>query len=229
VTRDVTSVTGNPGLDGPSGPEPHRTPEQEELLEELRKNDMGGRHLARVYEGHLAALVLQHPERLVMAAHQMREFVEAAPHIVRADWKTTGRGARDHLLKRVRDMEKEWSRLAPGGAPNQVSCVELSGSAEEFFVWLREDFPSRKQGPLEMVRKLRPEAPELPDHADRLFADDWCEHQEYFEGVSHHRIGTSDDEFSTRVTLVTRLLLDRMRPKHVAAVVEIERVIAEHE
>jgi hypothetical protein len=225
----LAGLPDDPIAGGPRVPEFRRSPEQEALIEALRGNGEVGQQLAQIYDGHLAAMAFQHPERFVMAAHLMREFVEAAPHVIRSGWTTFGRDKRRHLLTGIRTLEKAWKSHAVEKELDDDSCVALRAAASKFFGWLEKELPSRRQGPLEMVRNLRPGAPELPEYADHLFAADWQECQDFFERVSHHDLSPAEGEFRGKVAQVTAMLLARMQPRHVAAVSEIDRLIEEHE
>lgn len=189
--------------------------------------------LARMYQGALYVLEQsENPDRFALAAHGLRELMEKLPRYLDIPKEANSVG----MTAKVRDLYKCWC-----SARKRSSCHhdgKWSGridkglqtflkKTQEFFAWLEVDRPSRKQSVAKILRVLDPLRRALPAPIEKLRVDEWDGIHNYFEGVSHHNLPGTVDEFASWLLALERFLLDRLIPRTFEDHEKIDQIIRE--
>lgn len=205
---------------------------QRALYEALSEKEQS---LADMYLGSLMTLQQAgNPDSLALAAHGLRELMEKLPIYLDApvDVKTQS------LKGKVRELVPSWS-----GTLERSSCYSESGWSGEidrhlrkflkrshrFFDWFEAERPTRKQKAAEALRELDPLKQPLPEPIAGLRVEEWDRFHDFFEGVSHHGINPSQDDFTVWQSAFESFLLDRLRPRTFEDHAEIDKIISEGE
>ena len=189
--------------------------------------------LAEIYLGALTVLFDEnHPDRLALAAHGLRELMEKIPEYLDLPVKVKA----GSLRVKVQQFSQQWEK-----ACNNSKCHknarwhgEIDGplskflrKAKEFFLWFDEHYPTRKEQVASMLHHLDPIGPHLPPPIIDLRAREWKDIYNYFEGVSHHNSSVHLDRFGSWLDVLERFLLDRFMPRTFADHEVIDSIIRE--
>jgi len=206
--------------------------QQRDSYEALLEKD---RTLARIYLGALLVLSCSdHPDRLALAAHALRELMEKIPSYVDVQMKAH----REHLGTRDYELQQRWeathekthSRMGltwRGSIDEFLS--QLLGEMDSFFAWYSEHFPRRRAEVISLLRRLDDSGCNLPEKLEELSAQEWMKMRDFFVHTAHHRRFPSDEEFAHMQDALERFLLDRLRPRTFADFDTIDRIIYEGE
>lgn len=191
--------------------------------------------LGRMYLG--AIVVLRdsaNPERLVLAAHAMRELMEKLPETLAVP--TTAQ--RESLKGKVREVEGLWL-----GARQSSRC-HVNGDWEgevdrplrrllrrlaAFFEWFNEHMPRRRDELGRTLERLDPTGRRLPQPLQHLNIDAWELTHDFFQAVAHHRKEPAEEEFDKWLHAAEGFLLDRLRPRTFEDFRSIDALIKEGE
>jgi len=207
--------------------------QQEDLYDAFSALSEEGPELARMYHAATTILNTDFPERMVLAAHEIRELMEKLPRYMDVPITATGYG----LKGEVRNLHDRWMR-----AIERTGCYadgnwrgKLDGALRSFLKGLGRFFdrfsahmPSRREETRQLLRKLDGGAPPLPEHLEDLNVAQWLDMREFFESVAHHG-GTTEDQFRRRLEGFEAFSLGRLRPPTFADLDEIDRLIQEGE
>lgn len=186
---------------------------QRALLGKLLEKDPG---LARMYDGALYALSQkENPERLVLAAHEIRELMEKAPRAVDIAIKLDRK-----LGEQMKLLCQDWKRVKPLVHEEEgklcceaMSKLEFVKSLEEFLEWYDGNSTSRQDQAKALVRKLDPSGRQVPDPLETHHAKFWGMLREYFIAVAHHGKESDEEEFVGYLSELENFLLERLIPR----------------
>ena len=171
----------------------------------------------------------ENPERLVLAAHDVRELMEKVPRCMDIRIKPE-----QSTAEKVSALEKEWQHLKPlchsedGGTyavpPPKVGFVRR---IEEFFNWHALNATTRREQVRALLRKLdqtgRPVPGPIETHNARL----WGTLRDYFVAIAHHGKETGEEEFLGYLYQLEIFLLDRLAPRTFEDTDAIDALLAE--
>jgi hypothetical protein len=181
--------------------------------------------LSGMYLGALYVLNAgNNPDRLALAAHGLRELMEKLTlyYNVPASPQSSMQKKLPSLKEKVRQLQDHWQnvqknskcRSNPGWSGEiDKPLLRFLTKVEEFFTWVVEERPARKQQTASTLRVLDPLPLPLPGLIEELRIEEWERCHNYFQGVAHHTINSSYEEFMTWVAVLERFLLDRLYPR----------------
>jgi hypothetical protein len=191
--------------------------QQQACLRALASRDRG---LAAMYRGALVVLEdKSNPERLVQAAHSIRELMEKLPKILDAPTDAMGErmGDKVEVLKDAhskacrntacRNGNGDWD----GAIDNHLA--KFLRRVEQFFEWLSSHRSGRKKEINETLARIDGSQRALPPALAGLKVDAWDVKRNFFVRVSHHRADTNEEEFGTWLSALERALLDGFNPR----------------
>ena len=175
--------------------------------------------LARMYHGAMVVLDdLNNPDRLALAAHDLRELMEKIPRVLDVPLATQRQGGLKEkcleLMDRWRRAEKNSKCNGDDGWQGDIDghlhkfLIKLA----EFFSWFEKDYPTRNEEARQALRALDGAPYPLPAELERPRVSQWREIEIYFTQISHHKSPESEEEFVTNVDDLERILLNRMQP-----------------
>lgn len=182
------------------------------LLGKLLEKDPG---LARMYRGALHALhQKENPERLVLAAHEIRELMEKVPRAVDIAVKPDR-----PLGEEVRLLCQDWKRVKPlvHEKEGRLCCevmakLKFVQSMEEFLERYDGNSTSRLEKVKVLVRKLDPSGRQIPEPLEGQHARFWGMLRDYFVKVAHHG-ESSEEELMGYLNELENFLLARLIPR----------------
>lgn len=190
--------------------------------------------LANMYLGAVCALSQpRNPERFAQAAHSLRELIDKIPRYIEVDMKAHG----ERLGNKVDVLEKRWEGLS-----RKTKCLQdgqwrgpidesLSGFLQElrvFFQWREGHSPRRKQETSTLFRKLSGSDMSLPHSLESENVSEWHRLRDYFIDILHHR-RAAGEEFPQRFGDLEHFLLDRLCPRTLMNLKEIDKIICDGE
>ena len=174
------------------------------------------------------------PDRLALAAHGLRELMEKIPRYLDLPQEKSS----SNMLGEVRGLHDSWRDTV-----TKTNCLKdgrWSGAvdkflerflkrSQEFFQWVEDNRPKRKQYAAAVLRTLDPLPYPLPYAIEKLRVNEWeCIH-DYFEKVSHHNGVVTIEEFTSWLANLERFLLDCLVPRTFEDHVKIDEIIEEGE
>lgn len=210
---------------------PFAAPQQalhDALAEIDQQGGLEGIRLADIYRGVVVVLAQEdNPDHLAQAAHGARELIEKLPRV--ADVPTVhGSG----LTVRVRDVCGHWrtySILAVDAPDRAARRDAFDLSMEELVLWFEERDNSRRQAAGLLLDQLDQRKVKLPAPIRTVHVHEWDLYDRYFQGVSHHQIATTKDEFTGYLDAFEGFLLDRLRPRTYDDRAALKAIITEGE
>lgn len=203
-------------------------PSQQKLYQALKERDP---NIASMYMGGVSAFAQTGlPDRLPMAAHCIREFMEKIPRI--ADVPIQQHSGELH--SRLQDITKAWETMCTTtkckqngkwDGPIDPPLRKMLKRLDKSFVWYRAAGAGRTYEITATFRRLDASGGKLPPGIENAHIDQWKEWQRFFIKVAHHNQNCTDDEFRDTLREVEVFLLDRMRPTPFADQDEIDRLI----
>jgi len=220
------------GPDEAVSPSTELTGRQRTLWEALRERDEG---LASMYLGALVTLSNPaNPDRLSQTAHSLRELIEKLPRYVSLP-ELQSHGP---LLEKVRSLENAWGTYADVASSHSINAKvddmdnRLQGflqACEEFFLWLRQEYPRFKQRATSMLRKFDPRRRPMPEVLETRLFKEWRSLRGFFMGVAHHNTVPTEDHFEDRLEALERFLFHRLRPQAFGDFDELDEIVQEIE
>jgi len=206
---------------------------QRALYETLRKK---APDLANMYLGTLRVLGQKNnPERIVQAAHSIRELMEKIPAFV--DVQT--RAISESLRSKVRELEDIWNdTLKKTECHNDTNwngdidkpLRNLLKRLHSFFDWFRKHRPRRKEEIASTLRKMDNSGRELPAPLEQLNVRTWDELRTFFLKTAHHsKPACKQKEFNQWLDALENFLLDRLIPRTFEDFEKIDAIICEGE
>jgi hypothetical protein len=193
---------------------------QRAILLELSAKDQ---RLGAIYLGtHHVLGQRENPDRLPLAAHGIRELIEKLPLYSRVDVPVAEDSGLKQppkppgLTQKVQDLSEHWSRVGtPPKRGDEVSGAlqRFLGKIDEFFIWFRQAYATRRDQAAGALRDLDPTGRPLPPPIEKLRIDEWQQCNEFFQGVAHHGKQCSEEDFAAWVDVLEHFLVDRLRPR----------------
>jgi len=207
--------------------------QQQALYEALFEKDQ---RLAIMYLGALIALDhTGNPDRLALAAHDLRELMDNVPKFVDVQIKAQ----KESLTAKVRELEDRWQATLRNTEcyESQTWSGQIDGpllkllkTLHAFLEWLAEHHPRRKAEIAATLRRLDVSGRTLPVRLEELNVQIWDEMRSFFLGVCHHgKTNTTEEEFRKWVDTLERFILDRLHPRTFADLETIDEIIREGE
>ena len=191
--------------------------------------------LSAMYLGARLALSLEeNPQRIVHAAHSMRELLEKIPRYLRAPVVRTG----PDLKARVTDFVDrfELAKKRSGNHRNgrwegeiDENLRTLLRYMEEFKTGFKQDYPSRREQMMAAIQSIDPLAGHLPTAIEETLINEWKAHDRFFKRVAHHDQDVEPSTFEDQMGRCERFLLTRLRPSSVETQRALDAIIAEGE
>jgi len=194
-----------------------------------------GAILGTIYHGALSVFQEEgNPDRLALTAHGLRELMEKIPRYLDLPQEKSS----SNMLGKVRGLQDSWRDTV-----EKTNCLKdgrWSGTVDkflerflkrthEFFQWVEDNRPKRKQSAATVLRKLDPLPYALPEAIEKLRVNEWeCIH-DYFEKVAHHNGVVAVEEFTGWLASLERFLLDRLIPRTFEDHAKIDEIIEEGE
>lgn len=182
--------------------------------------------IGKMYLGSLMALADEsNPDRLPLAAHDLRELMEKMPEYM--DVKISKPSLRGDL----QPLSDEWKKIK--AEKDSAKCAKLQEGflkkLDEFFSRFEMVHPKRKAQTQKALKKLQSVDRYLPAPLEALEFSEWDLIQDYFLAVAHHRKESSVEEFKGWKAALEKFLLDRLCPRTFADQKEILSMIQEGE
>src|SRR5271165_791402 len=207
------------------------TTEQTELVASLARKEQ---KLAGIYEAGLHVFYqTENAGRLPLAAHSMRELIEKCPTLTGREPRVQG----DTMKSRIHPVRQAHDALKRKGFTNtspldgvDKAVRKVLARLSTFFDWMDDNRPSLEKETAEMLSDLSgPGIPVPMDISDATVAG-WMAADVYFKRVAHHgEEHVNDDEFVEHMTLVEKVLLQRLQPRAIADLDDIDALVAEAE
>ncbi len=197
---------------------------QKALYEKLiEKSDL----LAKIYLGALHVLQqVDNPDRLALAAHNLRELMEKFPLFVDISIKPTG-----SLGDKVQALYQEWVKngqaeeTQEGICKNPRKISELNKKINAFFLWYKDNSSTRAQQIKKTLREIDPSKRAVPEPLEDLIAKFWGEMKNYFQKIAHHGKETDDNTFMEYLYQLEKFLLDKLKPPTFEDIDQIDEII----
>jgi hypothetical protein len=200
------------------------TGQERALYEALLTLDEG---LARMYLGSCFVRdQLQNPDRHALRAHGLRELMEKLPKY--RDVPVVSKSP--SLKDKVRQLASSWKpEFAATDSTNVKNLSRFLVGSKDFFEWFSTEHLTRREQAATILRQLDPLSRRLPDAIEGLRIKEWQACEGFFQGVSHHTLRCTDDEFEAFQDTLERFLLDRLRPRTFEDQAELDAIIEEGE
>jgi hypothetical protein len=206
------------------------------LSEALAERDA---KLSAMYLGALAAVSMNNnPERLIQAAHSLRELMEKLPQYLDVERREKAGVEGFHLRAKIQELKAQWDDrtlksacYAGGEWKGEIDAPlrrHLKG-IEKFFPSFSAAFPKRQLQAKNAIRDMDRSNRTPPPSIELLQVKIWQEMSDYFQLVSHHGPATSDPDFDAHLTELEEFLLTRMRPRTYDDLVQIADLVRETE
>lgn len=214
------------------------TKEQHDLLRALQDRDAKyTSRLADMYIGALQAMKqTNNPERLVHAAHSMRELLEKLPYFYDgAPVRVEGKVSSNYLKSITGHIRTTQKKSQCYDSSNGLWSGEMDESLIGFLkevekiVVEQELILTRTQRTKKLLHSLDPMRHTLPGDRLSSLAKTWLEYDGFFQRVSHHDTYPSDEEFSERIAHCTKFLLSQMQPATFDTMDALDKLIEEAE
>lgn len=197
------------------------------LIEQLKRRSP---KIADMYYGGLCSFADEkNPFRLPLAAHAFREVIA---HCARLTGESVVFGdSMGSRIKPVREAFQAWKQTSAFAADATATIVgmsdDLRDALEAFFNWQEQNRPETRKKTALMLTQLAGPAPALPSDVVAGEISAWMKVDEYFKQVSHSKRKTKPEEFVNNLFLIEDILLQRLQPRPVSDLDEIDALLAE--
>lgn len=191
--------------------------------------------LAAMYFGAIAVLEQRdNPERLVLAAHNLREMMEKLPKYLDLPIHAKPLSLKEkvqELIRRRDKVVKNSNCHTDTGWQGEIdkSLQQFLGDVDEFSDWFKEVQPSRRQRIAKIIRGLDPSGSALPESLEVRQLKVWDRCNDFFQGVSHHTKDCAQETFEDQLSILENFLLDRLSPRTFEDFAVIDKLIKEVE
>jgi hypothetical protein len=177
--------------------------------------------LGKMYAGALHVLQSDNPDRLAMAAHNLRELIEKLPNHIDVpaaatdDALTQPKGLKT-LTVQVRELLDQWNKVAnqvDGAAEISPRLKTFLGRLREFSEWFDQNKQKRREQAIATFRKLDPSPRRLPTPIENYRVGMWISYRDFFIAVAHHGKTCSYDEFLEWLSPFEGFLADCLSPR----------------
>jgi hypothetical protein len=167
----------------------------------------------------------------VLFVRTLRELIEKLPEHL--DVPTKARG--ESLGAKVNELQSSWERAQSSRCRREgvwdgaidAPVQTLLSRVDEFFAWLREHKPRRKEEAAQALRRVDASGRVLPPPLEALNVELWDEMREYFQSVAHHRRRVEREDFLPWVEALEGFLLDRLEPRTFDDFDEVDDLLSE--
>lgn len=175
------------------------------------------------------------PLRFMFAAHGLREMMDDLPKYLEVQTQTLGK---DVLNNKVRDMSQRWRNLLAHTECHRDGKWE--GTIDQrlgdflnrtgtFYTEFDENDRKRDRDTHLILRELDSRGGRLPMVVLTPHVDQWKKLRDYFVARAHDSSEIVAREFEGRLSALETFLLERMRPRTLADLSELDKIIAEGE
>jgi hypothetical protein len=193
--------------------------------------------LAGWYLGALAALANRsNSERLVQAAHSVRELMEKLHRIVDTPVKADSANSLGSVFRVMSDAwirAKDRSRCFDEqiGWSGEIDNPARAGfeAVEDAIRWKRDNRPPQRDYAEAMTRALDVAVRPLPESVEDPFVSAWVKLSNQFVAWAHHKTIESEEEFLGALYRLERLIIDKLRPETFTDMKTIEALVKEAE
>jgi hypothetical protein len=171
------------------------------------------------------------PDRVVLAAHALRELMEKLP----SEGVAVDSGA--DLNAKVNGLWIPWqaavaedaSRGAPAPWSNGIGDAlrAFLVAVSEFFGGRESIVTERRQQAMVFLNRLDVAGVRLPEDLQRRNAEEWMRLRGYFNDVSHHRFAPEERAFQERVLQLENFLFARLIPRPTEDFAAIDALLQE--
>ncbi len=206
-------------------------PQQFKLYSDLNRLSS---NLGSMYYGAVLALgQIHNPERFVLAAHCLRELMEKIPQYINVEMKAHS----ETLKQKVIEVGDLWSGAAsskcntPGGwsGPIDKPLQKFLARFSNFNDWFEKHYPRRRAELQTLLRALQKSDKFIPKRLEDEQIEKWRTLNERFQGISHHRIKVTEEDFNLFVEELEMFLTERLAPKTFDDFVSIDEIIGKGE
>lgn len=193
----------------------------------------------KMYYG--AILVLrneENPERLVQSAHSIRELIEKIPKYLNTSLinDSDSDHAEYNLKQQVNELQDSWRKnvqnhpLFDGKGWNGEMDRKIQrflNKCQSFFSKYQAKKPTRSKIMAATIRSMDKSGYWLPRALQEKDTKKLNDLRNFFQGVSHHKILCTEEEFCIRLEQLEDFLLDRLVPRIFADFDVIDEIIKE--
>jgi len=181
--------------------------------------------VAAMYVGALMArATVDNPEYLSQACHSLRELIDNLPKYFDVPVEPSGR-----LGDQTNALHEHWKRerRAKNGGLEPLS-EKFIQKLSEFFQWIEENRPKRREVARRTIRELDASGRSLPRPIEDLRAQEWLAIRDFFVSSTHH--GTcSPDDFDAWLEALESFVLGLTKPRTFDNADAIDELIREGE
>lgn len=191
--------------------------------------------LGMMYEAALAVLASDEvPDRLALAAHDIREVMEKLPEFIQAPVQAQ----KESLRVKVNSLQDSWRHTLAKSICHQderwVGQIDrpLSGFLKRiavFFGWYETHAPRRRQEIAHAIQQLDVSGRRLPGRLEELSVERWDRTKAFFQLVAHHRKQTTLAELHQWLSDFEQCVLNLTSPRTFDDFDDIDRIIEEGE
>jgi hypothetical protein len=175
------------------------------------------------------------PERLIQAAHSMRELMWKLHVFIEVPAEGDPARPFDKLsaLADIWESAKKKTRCQKEGAwndkPIDKHLRRALAAADKTVDWVRTNRPHFQETSKRVIEKLDVSSKPLPPAVENRHYLEWSSLYEYFKKVCHHERQTDEVEFDANFYAFERFVLDRAKPKISEEHKRLDELIAEAE
>jgi hypothetical protein len=184
--------------------------------------------------GCVALLVPANPERLVHAAHSLRELMNNLHTISNVPVEAQGGRLGDKFTAMTEKWEKAKRNSEAFGDDGWSGTIDDAArrgfeAVDEAITWQTENRPKWKEQHRSTLRGLDVSGRALPGFIEDHFVEMWHELRGYFVDVGHHGIETTEEDFLAALEQLEKFILDRLKPRTFTEQATLDALIAEAE
>lgn len=181
--------------------------------------------VATMYVGAVMARAAEdNPDHLSQACHSLRELIDNLPKYFDVPVEPSGRlGDQTYAL---RDRWMREPRVANG--TSEPLTERFVQKLAEFFQWIEENFPKRREVARRTIRELDASGRPLPRPIEDLRALEWMAIRDFFVRSTHHG-SCSCDDFDLWLDVLESFLLGLTKPRTFDNADAIDALILEGE
>jgi hypothetical protein len=182
-------------------------------------------NIAAMYVGAIMARGAEdNPDHLSQACHSVRELIDNLPNYFDVPVERTGR-----LTDQANALHDQWKREPRVKKGNSDPLTErFAKKLTEFFQWIDENIPKRREVARKTIQQLDPSRRSLPRPIEDLRAKEWMRIRQFFVDATHHG-KCSRDDFDNWLDVLETFVLNLTRPRTFENADAIDALIREGE
>lgn len=175
------------------------------------------------------------PERLVHAAHSVRELMDNLHKISNVPVQAKVGGGLGDAFAVMTDKWEKAKRTSRAygvdGWSGEIDAPAQRGFAavDAAIAWQKENRPKRKEQHRTTLRGIDVSPRALPAFIEDRLIELWDDMRDYFVYVCHHGRETSEEDFLATLDQLEKFVLDRLNPRTFSEQATIDLLIAEAE